>query len=1012
MRISPAIRISLGLVSLTISLLLLGKMIGLAPDRTRAVLESRMNLSESLAIQFSSVVQQGEVTLLDEILVSMVERNNEVTSAAVRLMDGQLLAEAGDHIAHWKPAEEGKSTTTHVQIPIFRGTQRWGTAEISFTPLWKSNMSSGFKNSYLSLILFVGFAGFAGYFLFIKRTLRELDPSTVVPGRVRAAFDVLEEGVLILDENELVVLANASFAEFTEKSPRELIGYKGSELGWKRDDPLGVLDEPLPWIQVLSGDESRLGVRLIMERGARAPITFVVNAAPVLDGKGNRRGVLVTFDNITELEEKNVELSQAVNKLQLTTEEVQAQNKELEFLANHDPLTQLFNRRAFNRDYSQVFHYAQKNRTNLSCIMCDIDHFKAVNDNYGHATGDKVIIMVANLLRKYFQEEDLLGRYGGEEFCIAMPNITLKQAAGIANRVRQAIKEDISTGVQISMSFGVASIKANSHEPDELVNQADKALYVAKESGRNCVVCWGNEEIEGFTSVTDGSESPASAEEQENKPADTEKAKESMEEMRRLAIRLKESEQLAEKRAQELKHHTAYDAFSGLPTRVLFYDRVSQALLRADRYHSFVVVLSISMDAVQRVNETLGYKEGDILFKEVANRLTEVVRAMDSVAQFTDISQPTVGRLGQEEIGILLTDLEDVHAITWIVKRILGSFSIPFKVAGNDIYATTNVGIAVSSHDGESSDELLRNATAAKSHARRKLGENKYYYYSKAINEVSLQHLNLEKQLNRAVENDEFQLYYQAKINSKTGEISGMEALIRWFHPENGLIPPDQFIPVAEYSGMIEVIGDWVMEAACKQLRLWCDIGFTTCNVAVNVSNRQFRQNNLVARIRELLKQYSLPPELLTIEVTESSMMENIGNSLEILQELSQLGVSIALDDFGTGYSSLGYLKNFPVSHVKIDRSFVADIETNAKDAILVKSIINMAHGMGLKVTAEGVENEAQIERLLGYGCDELQGFYFSKGIPGKEATELLLRGIDEKGALWENPKGVELFEM
>ncbi|BHH85950.1 EAL domain-containing protein [Desulforhopalus sp. 52FAK] len=1006
MRLTPAMRISLGLVSLTISLMLLGKMIGFAPDRTRAVVESRINLSQALAVQFSSAVQRQDITVLGDILSSMVEKNNDINSAAVRENDGKLLAEAGDHVGHWAPPDDGRSTATHVQIPVFRGMERWGTVEVSFSPLWQSTFTSGFKNSYFSLILFVGFTGFAGYFLLIKKTLRELDPSNVVPGRVRAAFDVLEEGVLVLDEKEYVVLANSSFAEFTGKSSTDLIGYKGSELGWRRGGDPRFSDE-LPWNQVLAGADNRLGVRLIMERGDLPSVTFVVNAAPVLDGKGNRRGVLVTFDNITELEEKNIELNKAVNQLQLTTEEVQAQNKELEFLANHDPMTQLLNRRSFNREYRKLFDIAQKEGLDLSCIMCDIDHFKAVNDNFGHAIGDKVIIMVADLLKKFFQEEDLVGRYGGEEFCIAMPNIDLKQAAGIANRVRQAIKDDISAGVQISMSFGVAALHSTSHEPDELTNQADKALYVAKESGRNCVVCWGDEEIAGFASVSDGSELAGSEDKEVTRSQPREAKKERKDEMRRLVVRLKETEQLAEKRAQELKHFTAYDAYSGLPTRVLFYDRVSQALLRADRFKRFVVVLSISVDAVQRINETLGYKEGDLLFRAVATRLSELLRAMDSIAQFEDTVQPTVGHLGQEEIGVLLTDIEDVHYITWIVWRILSSFSSPFQVDGNDVYATTNIGIAVSSHDGDSSDILMRNATAAKSYARKHLGENKYYYYSESINAVSVQHLDLERQLNRAVKNDEFQLYYQAKIDSETGVICGMEALIRWFHPERGMIPPDQFIPVAEYSGMIEVIGDWVLQAACKQLRVWCNLGFDRCNIAVNVSSRQFRHQNLVSRVRELLEEHRLPPELLTIEVTESAMMENIGNSLEILRKLSDIGVGIALDDFGTGYSSLGYLKNFPISHVKIDRSFVADIETNKKDAILVNSIINMAHGMGLKVTAEGVENKEQIGHLLDYGCDELQGFYFSKGIAEHEATELLKHGIEDKEVLWEHREGV-----
>ncbi len=474
MRFTPAVRISLGLVSLTVSLLLLGKFIGFAPDRTKAVLESRKNFSETLAIQFSAAAQRNDLSMIKATLQYFAKTDNDINSAAVRAVGGNLLAEAGNHLANWKSRSDGKSTATHVQIPIFQGKKRWATVEISFKPLWVGNIKSGFKNSYFSLILFVACTGFAGYFFLMKRTLRELDPSAVVPARVQSAFDVLKEGVLILDEKEHIVLANASLAKVLGKSTTELIGFKGSELGW-RESKTAQAKDSLPWMRVLGGESSLFGVQLKLNRRNRQPVTFSVNVAPVLDGKGNRRGVLVTFDDITELEEKNLELNQTVNKLQITTEEVQIKNKELEFLASHDPLTHLLNRRSFNREFDSVFTKTQLLGGELSCIMCDIDHFKAVNDRYGHATGDKVIKMVAALMKNNCRDTDLVGRYGGEEFCIVLPGHDVEQAGIIANRIRLAIKDETSTGVTVTMSFGISSLKFNAPEPSELTNQADKA---------------------------------------------------------------------------------------------------------------------------------------------------------------------------------------------------------------------------------------------------------------------------------------------------------------------------------------------------------------------------------------------------------------------------------------------------------------------------------------------------------------------------------------------------------
>ncbi len=999
MRFSPVLRISIGLVFLTVSLLLIGKVIGFAPDRTSAVLKARKNISEALAIQFSAAAQRGDLPLIRQTLEIMVDRSDDIRSAAIRNKQGGLLAEAGNHLVNWNPPESGKSTPTDVQIPIFKGGQRWATVEISFAPLWVNNISSGFKNSYLSLILFVACTGFAGYFLLIKRSLRELDPSAVIPDRVRAAFDVLKEGVLILDEKEHIVLGNIAFAEIVGKSTLELTGFKGSELGWKGcKSPQHKAH--LPWMQVLNGEKERMGVRLILERGDRTARTFMVNVVPVLDGKGKSRGVLATFDDVTELEEKNIELNLAVSKLQLTTEEIQTKNRELEFLASHDPLTLLLNRRAFNRQFGELFNLAHKEATELSCIMCDIDHFKSVNDKYGHATGDKVIKMTASMMQKYFREDDLVGRYGGEEFCIVLPGVDINVASQIANRVRQAIKEDFTTGVRVTMSFGVSSLVFDAPEPSELSNQADKALYIAKESGRNRVVCWGDDETADFAVENGEAHKEQSLEEldsearlEDGSPQELTPAYDANEfetEVQRLTLRSMDFKALAEKRAEELKHFTAYDVLTGLPNRTLFYDRISQALIRGRRYDGIVSVLSISSDAVARVTETLSYRVGDQLFKDMGKRLHGALRAEDTVAKlFSSPATPTVSRLGQEEFGILLCDLASVDAITWIAKRIISSFQEPFAIEGNEIYAPVTIGISVFPYDGETAEELESHAATAQRHTLTQLGVNRFSYYSENMNAVSIKLLKIESQLHNALKNDEFLLHYQPKVEAKTGTIHGVEALIRWRQPESGLIPPYEFIPIAEYSGLISTIGEWVLATACKQVRSWLDMGVENCSVAVNFSSKQFRQENLAGTILEILQKSNLDPKYLVVEVTESAMMENIHNSMKILGQIRELGARIALDDFGTGYSSLGYLKDFPVSHIKIDRSFIADIETNEKDATLVRSIINMAHGMGLQVTAEGVEEKAQADRLLEFGCDEMQGYLFSKPVSADAMTQL-----------------------
>jgi diguanylate cyclase (GGDEF)-like protein len=554
------------------------------------------------------------------------------------------------------------------------------------------------------------------------------------------------------------------------------------------------------------------------------------------------------------------------------------------------------------------------------------------------------------------------------------------------------------------MSFGVSSLQFNALGVEELMNQADKVLYVAKENGRNRVVRWGEDatlntspnslkkEIED-TAPTTG-EPTASAD-----SAARQQAGECQCEIQQLTMRLREAETLSAKRLQELQYFVMHDATTGLPIRTLFLDRITQAVNRLERQEGMVAVILMSLETIQRIRETLGPDVGDQLLREVVLRLKTTLRNVDTVADLSS-SPPTLTRLGHDEFGILLTDLDDVNVITWIIKRILTAFELTFSLDSHEIQVAINLGIAIAPHDGKTAEDLEKNSVAAKGYARSTLGPNRYSFYSESIHAASIKHLQIESQLHRALQNNELLLHYQPVMETRTGRIVGFEALVRWQHPETGLVPPGDFIPVAEYSGLIVTIGEWVLNAACEQLRRWHDLGMRDCRIAVNVSSQQFRRAHFIATIREALERYHLEPRHLVVEVTESVFMDENQTVTTQFQELHQLGVNIALDDFGTGYSSLAYLKNFPVTNVKVDRSFVRDIETNAREMALVTSIVSMAHSLGLTVTAEGVENAHQHNMLADLGCEEMQGFYFSRPVPEQEATALLRDGIRREGAV------------
>lgn len=969
---SPAMRLSFALVLLILNLLFLANWIGIIPDEAELTMELRKGLSESLALQFSSAADQGELQLIQNTLRAVVERNDDIRSAAIRTTNGQLLALAGEHLAHWKTPIDGKSTSTQVLVPVYRQGKKWATVEIRFASLWANNWLQGFANSFIGLLLFIGVSSFLCYFFVIKRTLRELDPSAVIPERVQKAFDVLQEGVLVLDEKEQILMANKSFAKLIGKSPKKLIGLKGSELGWA-DCQNAEQIKQLPWLKVLIGGVEQRGssLRLLDNHGNEIKLT--VNAVMITDNANKCRGSLVTFDDITQLEEKNFKLSDLVEQLQLSKEEIQVKNAELEFLANRDPMTLCLNRRSLDRQFDILFTKAKLERSQLSCLMVDIDLFKTVNDRFGHSIGDQVIKAVADILKNCTRDSDLVSRYGGEEFCIILPGLALEKGAEIAERIRKDIEKNLCGGVKITVSLGVSSLEQNAGKPDELIIQADKALYAAKTGGRNRVVNWGGSET--LTSIID-----VNTEQQQPAEVDTGTNR------TQLIDKIKALEGLLEKRTLEFEHFEMYDSQTGLPTRSLFEDRVAHEIARSKRKGSLVVILSMNIDTIKRVYETLGHSAAEQLVRVCGQRLNDVLREdIDTVAVLEGGHDSSISLINQTEFGVLLTDIKQIDHVTWVLKRLQNAFSKPFQIKNQKIFTTNYIGVSVYPHDGQTVEELYSSAVSACSYAQRINGNKHYLFASQKINTMATKQLLIESNLHTAIDNNELKLHYQPQIETATGRVAGVEALLRWQNGQLGQIPPSHFIPVAEQSGQINQIGDWVLYQACQQLRTWLDAGLAIGSIAVNLSGIQLQQQNLAHRIAEILSQFNLQPHFLEIELTESALVHAFDKSFTVLQKIKDMGIRVTMDDFGTGYSSLSYLRDIPLSCIKIDRSFIMDIGKDESAEKLIASIISMAHSLGLQVVAEGVEEQYQADYLSTLGCEYLQGYLFGKPVSEAE---------------------------
>ncbi|MBM4146247.1 MAG: EAL domain-containing protein [Nitrospira sp.] len=430
-------------------------------------------------------------------------------------------------------------------------------------------------------------------------------------------------------------------------------------------------------------------------------------------------------------------------------------------------------------------------------------------------------------------------------------------------------------------------------------------------------------------------------------------------------------EDVSERKRNEetIRNLAFYDSLTGLPNRSLFIDRMLQELAKAKRQRQMMAVIFIDLDRFKVINDTLGHATGDLLLQAVAKQLKESIREGD-----------TVSRLGGDEFLLLFPDITQVKDASFIAEKIVHKFSEAFMVNDKELYISASLGISIFPDNSDSTETLIKHADTAMYYAKQQ-GRNNYQFYSPKIDAYTTKKIEIEANLRKAIANNELMLYYQPQFNLTDGKITGAEALLRWQNLEQGAISPAEFIPIAEETGLIQPIGEWIFRTVCRQIKQWQEARLQNIRISVNVSMNQFRQNNFIEILIGILKEMDIQPDCIEVEITESAIMHDTGLTTTMLNELRSHGIKIAIDDFGTGYSSLSYLKYLPISRLKLDQSFVHSLGINPNDEAISRAIIAMAHSLSLQVVAEGVENADQLMFLKTYDCDEVQGFLFSKAL-------------------------------
>jgi diguanylate cyclase (GGDEF)-like protein len=630
-------------------------------------------------------------------------------------------------------------------------------------------------------------------------------------------------------------------------------------------------------------------------------------------------------------------------------------------LAIRDELTGSHNRRHLIGLIEQERERVLRGTSPFCVCLLDIDFFKRINDTYGHAAGDAVLRQFALTVQKQIRETDAFGRYGGEEFLLMLPTTSLEDAMLFAERVRQNVEKlhfsDVSDELKVSVSIGVAQFRSG-ETIGQTVSRADEALYAAKSGGRNRVVNYGQtiellmrDQAKPTPAATPAAATPA---------------------------------------VLELTDSSQCDPLTGLLGRRVLRDRLGHAMARAIRNERLVGLMLLNVNKFKDINEALGYEAGDAILVQVAGSVRACLRESD-----------TVVRWGGDEFIVILEDLNQASDAQQVAEKILDRFALPLAAGERESFVSLSVGIAIFPAPGCDIDTLLKRADTAMTRAKM-WGENSVQVYSSDAPLPPSERLVLKNHLREALSQNQLLLEYQPQVDIATSHIVGVEALIRWNHPLYGRIEPGRFITLAEETGLIVPIGEWVLRTACNQQKLWREAGLPALKMAVNLSARQLKHPELVGRVLEVIAETGIEPACLDLEITESILIDNMEMNQMGLGTLRQSGVKISIDDFGTGYSSLSYLTELPADILKMDRSFVMRLgqgEPGARAYALAESIIHMAHRLQLTVIAEAVETPEQLADLRAMGCDFAQGYLFHRPHAAEQVAALLRQQVAATGS-------------
>lgn len=643
--------------------------------------------------------------------------------------------------------------------------------------------------------------------------------------------------------------------------------------------------------------------------------------------------------------------------------------------AQTDAKTGLLNSRYFNKILQEEFERAKRYDRPLAFLMADMDLLRDINNRYGHLAGDVVLTGIGELIRANVREFDHASRFGGEEFAILLPETTLDEAFAMAERLRIAIanttfKVDTSPiPIKATMSIGVACFPENAISTPALAHAADLAVYQAKLNGRNQTARASEiNNMEALEKMLREPKAPLPAVySQSMMPPGA-------------SDRRKEFENRTGQEWQELLDIPAFqDSLTGLPNRTLLLKRLEMVLQMPERKN--IAILLLDLDSFTTIMDSLGYLLTDQLLKVIARRLVKCLRQGDLVARYSE-----------NTFAILLEHLEEDDEPALVARRLAHSLQAPFSLADQEIYLTTSIGIALNNTPINRSLDMLRNAEKALYQARRRGGACYEFYEGPVIDKAQVL-LNLEGQLHQALERNEFEIFYQPKVELKMGRINGMEALVRWRHPQKGMLLPSEFIPALEETGLILPLGDWILKEACNQLLKWREVAPDQGHnfvISINLTYRQLHQPELLSHVRKCIADTGIAPGLIQFEINENVVNDNSDETLTILEDLKELGVKLAVDDFGTGFSSLQSLRRLPLDTLIIDRSFITGLSNDSESKAIIQTVLNLGDILNLNVVAEGVETAEEAAFLDRLGCQYAQGYYFSRPMAYSEASALL----------------------